>query len=89
MGHLMEARRSCRAYLPEQAPEATIRQMLAVAQRTASWCNAQPWRVVVAGGDAMEDQLLVCGLAFGHADSAQDEVVTGMVGETAVEPGQG
>lgn len=52
---LLDARHSCRAYLTDQVPEATIRQMFDVAQRTASWCNAQPWRVVVTAGTATDE----------------------------------
>ena len=34
---LLTKRRSCRAYLPEQVPHATIVRALGIAQRTASW----------------------------------------------------
>ena len=51
---LLARRSSCRAYLPTPVPEATIRQVLETAQRTASWCNAQPWRVVVTRGEATD-----------------------------------
>jgi nitroreductase len=52
---LMESRHSCRAYLRGQVPDETIRQVLEAAQRTASWCNAQPWRVVVTRGAATDE----------------------------------
>ncbi|CAN7201129.1 nitroreductase [Acidovorax sp. LjRoot129] len=47
---LLHTRYSCRAYQPEPLPRATIEQILAAAQRTASWCNAQPWQVHIASG---------------------------------------
>ena len=47
---LLHTRYSCRAYRPEPLPRATIEQMLATAQRTASWCNAQPWQLHIASG---------------------------------------
>ncbi|CAN7514996.1 nitroreductase [Acidovorax sp. LjRoot117] len=47
---LLHTRYSCRAYQPEPLPRATIEQILATAQRTASWCNAQPWQVYIASG---------------------------------------
>lgn len=50
---LFDARWSCRAYLAEPVPRATIERMLRTAQRTASWCNAQPWRIHLLGGDAV------------------------------------
>jgi nitroreductase len=35
-------------------PRPVIARLLAIAQRTASWCNAQPWQVVVTSGAATE-----------------------------------
>ena len=49
---LLNARYSCRAYLDKPVPEEIIRAMFAVAQRTASWCNTQPWQVIVTSGAA-------------------------------------
>ena len=51
---LLHERYSCRAFLPEPVPRETIDRMLTVAQRTASWCNSQPWEVVIASGEAKE-----------------------------------
>ena len=42
---LLAERHSCRGFRPEPVPRATIEGILALAQRTASWCNAQPWQV--------------------------------------------
>ena len=39
---LLHTRYSCRAFVPEPLPRSTIEAILAAAQRTASWCNAQP-----------------------------------------------
>ena len=44
---LLSARHSCRAYLPDALPRATIEQILTAAQKVPSWCNAQPWQVHV------------------------------------------
>lgn len=46
------ARHSCRAFLPEPVPRVTIERILTLAQRTASWCNCQPWQVAITEGDA-------------------------------------
>ncbi|WP_373980912.1 nitroreductase [Achromobacter sp. JD417] len=46
------ARHSCRAFLPEPVPRATVERILTLAQRTASWCNCQPWQVAITEGDA-------------------------------------
>ena len=51
---LLNERYSVRAFLPQEVPRATIEHILTVAQRTASWCNSQPWQVLIASGDARE-----------------------------------
>mgnify|MGYP002148779227 CR=1 FL=1 len=51
---LLNERYSVRAFLPQQVDRATIEHVLQVAQRTASWCNSQPWQVLIASGEAKE-----------------------------------
>jgi nitroreductase len=51
---LLSARFSCRAFLPKPVARATIERVLAAAQRTASWCNSQPWQVIIASGEEKE-----------------------------------
>jgi nitroreductase len=51
---LLSDRFSCRAFTSEPVPRATQQQILALAQRTASWCNSQPWQVHIAEGAAAE-----------------------------------
>ncbi|MEA2868414.1 MAG: hypothetical protein QOE39_3129 [Bradyrhizobium sp.] len=51
---LLSERYSCRAFLPQPVPRPTIDHILKAAQRTASWCNSQPWQVVIASGAAKE-----------------------------------
>jgi len=41
------ARRSIRAFRPEPLPRETLAGLFEAAQRAPSWCNVQPWRVVV------------------------------------------
>ena len=43
----LRARHSCRAYLPQPVPRALIEQAVATAARAPSWCNAQPWQLVL------------------------------------------
>lgn len=50
LARLIAARHSCRGYLPKQVPPATIETLLRTAQGTASWCNSQPWQVIVTSG---------------------------------------
>ncbi len=51
---LLGERYSCRAFRPEPVPRPTIERIMKAAQRTASWCNSQPWQVVIASGEAKE-----------------------------------
>ncbi|NYG59868.1 nitroreductase [Nocardioides daedukensis] len=53
---ILNERWSCRGFLPDQVPEETLREIFALAQRTASWCNTQPWQVQVLSGD-LRDRL--------------------------------
>jgi len=49
---LLAERWSCRGYLPDEVPRATIERLLVAAGRTPSWCNTQPWEVTVLSGEA-------------------------------------
>jgi nitroreductase len=51
---LLGERFSCRAFRPDPVPRPTIERVLTAAQRTASWCNSQPWQIVIASGEAKE-----------------------------------
>ncbi len=44
---LLEARYSCRAFLPDVVARETITQIVEAAQKVPSWCNAQPWQIIV------------------------------------------
>ena len=58
---LLAERWTCRQFLPEPVPRDTIEQVLALAQRTPSWCNTQPGHVIVTEGaatDRMRTRLL-------------------------------
>lgn len=49
---LAAARYTCRGYRPQPVPKVLIHRMLACAQRSATWCNTQPWKVIVLEGEA-------------------------------------
>ncbi|MDQ3156479.1 MAG: nitroreductase [Actinomycetota bacterium] len=58
---LLADRWSCRGFLDKQVPRETIERLLAVAQRTPSWCNTQPWHLSITSGAAtvkLRDALL-------------------------------
>lgn len=50
LDRLMAARHSCRGFLPDPVPHQQIAQILQTAARVPSWCNAQPWQVIVTSG---------------------------------------
>ncbi|WP_147103383.1 nitroreductase [Tateyamaria sp. syn59] len=47
---LLSARFSCRAFRGDPVPRADIERIIATAQKVPSWCNAQPWQVIVTAG---------------------------------------
>lgn len=49
---ILAQRRSCRGYLPEPVSPEDIRRLVAMAGRTPSWCNTQPWQVQIVSGAA-------------------------------------
>src|ERR1700675_2047153 len=49
------SRKSVRAFLPTPVGRATVEQLLAVASRSASGSNIQPWKVRVVGGEVKAD----------------------------------
>ncbi|MGA2950857.1 MAG: nitroreductase [Caulobacteraceae bacterium] len=54
LANLISDRHSCRGFLPTPVPRTTIETILNIAQGAASWCNSQPWQVVVTEGAATE-----------------------------------
>ena len=69
---LLKRRYSCRGFLPKPVPRATIERLLEVAQRTPSWCNAQPWQAHICSGAATE-RFRAALLAHVTADKAEPE----------------
>ncbi|SEJ82715.1 Coenzyme F420:L-glutamate ligase [Marinovum algicola] len=46
-------RRSVRGYLPDEVPEATLREVFGLAQGAPSNCNVQPWMSYVLSGESL------------------------------------
>ncbi|MEV7431890.1 nitroreductase [Nocardioides sp. NPDC092400] len=42
---IVRERWSCRAFRPDPVPDEVLERVLRLAQRSASWCNTQPWAV--------------------------------------------
>ena len=48
---LLTDRWSCRGFTDESVPRDVIERLLTIAQRTPSWCNTQPWQLVITSGE--------------------------------------
>ncbi len=70
LSELSHARRSVRAFLPQEVPAQTLRGALEIAQRAPSWCNIQPWRVWIASGAARD------ALVAGYTEAALSRMPT-------------
>jgi nitroreductase len=51
---ILRTRYSARKFKPDPVPDATVRRILALAQCTPSWCNTQPWQLVITRGAATD-----------------------------------
>lgn len=51
---LLLNRHSCRAFRPDPVPRAVQERLFGLAQRAASWCNTQPWRITITEGEGTE-----------------------------------
>lgn len=52
---IMNDRYSCRAYLDQEVSEADMAEVILAASRVPTWCNAQPWQVIVTRGEATQE----------------------------------
>jgi nitroreductase len=51
----LRERFSCRRFLPTPVPRETIEAILRTAQLTPSWCNTQPWQIILLSGGAANE----------------------------------
>lgn len=54
LGAIFDARFSCRAFKPDPVPQDDIRRIVDLARKVPSWCNAQPWQLVITRGAETE-----------------------------------
>lgn len=54
LNSLISRRHSVRGFRPDVVPRDVIDAALATAARTPSWCNTQPWSVIVTSGEGTE-----------------------------------
>lgn len=69
---LLNTRHSCRAFQTDPVPRATIEQILLDAGRAPSWCNAQPWKVILTSGVKTEAFRTAMATAFDAGTPAPD-----------------
>lgn len=69
---VMDRRYSCRAFRAVPVPRAEIEAALRIAQRIPSWCNAQPWQVIVTGAEETEALRAALGAEIAAAEFAPD-----------------
>ncbi|MGK3945273.1 nitroreductase [Streptomyces sp. RP5T] len=54
LSRILAERWTCRQFRPDPVPRPVVEQLLRLAQRTPSWCNAQPWHVHLTEGAATD-----------------------------------
>src|SRR5579863_5231690 len=54
LARLARERFTCRAFRPERVPDHVITEILETARRTPSWCNVQPWGVIITRGEGTD-----------------------------------
>jgi nitroreductase len=70
---LLAARYSCRAYEADPVPRPVIERIVRAAQRTASWCNSQPWHAhIISGAEKEAFRKVMYETAASGAESAPD-----------------
>lgn len=89
---VLAGRFSCRAFLPDPVSQPVVEQLFALAQRSPSWCNVQPWQVELVAGartQALTAALLArAATAPAASDLPQPEAYRGVYEERRQHTGQ-
>lgn len=51
---LLSERWSCRAFQPQSVDGDVVRRIVAIASQAPSWCNTQPWDLIITAGEETE-----------------------------------
>lgn len=54
LARLSSGRFTCRAYHPTPVPDDVMESIVDIARKSASWCNVQPWQVLIASAQTTE-----------------------------------
>jgi nitroreductase len=73
LAELLAERHSCRGFEARPVPHDVIARLLTLAQRSPSWCNTQPWQVIITEGDATR-RLSKAATAFASANAPTPDV---------------
>lgn len=55
LARILAGRHSCRGFQPDPVPREQIEAVLDLARQAPSWCNTQPWGVIVTSGTETEE----------------------------------
>ncbi|CAN5407779.1 nitroreductase [soil metagenome] len=72
--HAITSRRSVRGFLPTPVDRATIESILAVASRSPSGSNTQPWHVHVLTGSALQSMVAEIQAVYDDAEASAGHV---------------
>ena len=81
---LLFDRHSCRGFLDTPVPRSVIDRLLTMTQQSPSWCNTQPWELIItegAGTDRLRQALLADPSHPTSPDIAFPESYQGAYGE--------
>jgi nitroreductase len=54
LASLISERISCRRFLSQPVPRSVIERILTLSQFAPTWCNTQPWEMIITEGDGTE-----------------------------------
>ena len=69
LDELMNRRFSCRGFLKKEVDQKFIDQIIETAQKVPSWCNSQPWQIILLRHETRE---LLSEKLVGSADQAYE-----------------
>ena len=72
ISRMLNSRHSCRGYLGKKVSNRDIEEIISVASRVPTWCNAQPWEVIVTRPPATQDLAKVLTQAAATSEMVPD-----------------
>ena len=70
---LLDQRHSCRGFLDQPVERTLVERIVTTAQKVPSWCNSQPWQLIVLStGETNRLRETLYDAAFGSAPLSPD-----------------